>query len=283
MSRLKRIRRIGHASRALGTLSLVAVLGLAGPAAAQTSSQPGDSWQFSLTPYIWLPNIHGTLNFNTPPGAAGSPTTEVGADDYLKNLDMALMLTGEARKGAWAIFTDVIYLDFSNESAAVRTVSGPGGIVQVPVNAGTQAGLKGLVWELAASYTVSRSNTATVEVLGGFRYLGLEATVNWQLAGSIGLFPQSGSFSQKEDLWDAIVGVRGRVKLGSGNWFVPWYLDAGTGSSALTWQAMAGIGHSFKWGDLLLAYRHLSYDQDNGKLVQDMRFSGPALGATFRF
>lgn len=60
-------------------------------------------------------------------------------------------------------------------------------------------------------------------------------------------------------------------------------LDAGTGSSALTWQGMAGIGYTFKWGNVLLAYRHLYYDQKGDKLVQDMRFSGPALGASFRF
>lgn len=281
MSRCKHIRT--HAARSLITLFLVAALGLAGPVSAQTSSHQGDAWQFALTPYLWLPSIHGTLKFSTPPGAGGSPNVEIGADEYLKNLDMALMLSGEARRGAWAIFTDVIYLDFSDETAAVRTVTGPGGIVQVPVNAGTQAGLKGLVWELAASYTVSRSNTATFEVLGGFRYLGIETKVNWQLAGSLGLFPQSGSFSQKEDLWDAIVGVRGKFKLGDGNWFVPWYLDAGAGSSELTWQGLAGIGYSFKWGDALLEYRHLYYNQEGGKLLQDMRFSGPAFGATFRF
>jgi hypothetical protein len=30
-------------------------------------------------------------------------------------------------------------------------------------------------------------------------------------------------------------------------------------------------------------YRHLYYDQKGDNLIQDMRFSGPALGVTFRF
>ena len=252
-------------------------------ASAQTSSKPDDSWQFSLTPYLWFPNVKATLGFNTPRGAGGSPTVEVGADDYLSNLKFAAMLTGEARKGPWAIFTDIIYLDFSDESSAVNKVTGPGGVVQVPINTNTQSSLKGLVWELAASYAVARSDTATLEVLGGFRYLNLESTVDWQLAGPLGLFPQSGSSSQSEDLLDAIVGVRGKLKLGGSNWFVPYYLDAGAGSSQFTWQAEAGIGYAFKWGDVLLAYRHLSYEQESGKLIQDMRFSGPALGVAFRF
>ena len=46
---------------------------------------------------------------------------------------------------------------------------------------------------------------------------------------------------------------------------------------------MAGIGYSFKWGEALLAYRHLYYEQKEGKLLQDVSFSGPALGAAFRF
>jgi hypothetical protein len=259
-----------------------AALLLAAPAAAQTSGRSDGDWQYSVTPYVWLPSIHGTQSYDAPPGG-GRPEVETGANDYLQHLDMALFLTGEARKGAWAVFTDFIYLDFSNEAAEVKAVRGPGGAVQVPLNTQTQSELKGRVWQVAASYALSRSATSSFEVLGGFRYLGIETTVNWRFAGPIGLLPQSGSLTQKEDLWDAIVGVRGRAKLGDGNWFVPWYLDAGTGSSDLTWQGMAGIGYTWKWGDALLAYRHLSYDQGEGKLVQDVRFSGPMLGATFRF
>jgi len=62
-----------------------------------------------------------------------------------------------------------------------------------------------------------------------------------------------GSHTQKEELWDAIASVRGRVKLGSGNWFVPYYLDADGGSSTPTWH------------------------------LEDISFSGPALAVAFRF
>ena len=58
-------------------LATLAALALGGPfgAAAQT---PGDEWKFSITPYLWLPNIDGTLKYSVPPGAAGSPEVEVG-------------------------------------------------------------------------------------------------------------------------------------------------------------------------------------------------------------
>jgi hypothetical protein len=192
------------------------------------------------------------------------------------------MLSGEARKGRWAVFTDIIFLDFSNGSSQVKTLGGPGGLVQVPVNVNTTTGLEGGVWELAASYNFAQGNASSVEVLGGLRYLKLESTVNWQLTGPLGAFPQAGSATQTAELWDAIVGVRGKAKLDA-NWFVPWYLDAGAGDSKLTYQAMAGIGYSFKWGDVLAAWRYLSYEQKDSKPVHELTMSGAALGVTFHF
>jgi hypothetical protein len=44
-----------------------------------------------------------------------------------------------------------------------------------------------------------------------------------------------------------------------------------------------GVAYAFGWGDVVLAYRTLSYDQSDDKLLQNFRFSGPAIGATFRF
>jgi len=40
---------------------------------------------------------------------------------------------------------------------------------------------------------------------------------------------------------------------------------------------------SLGWGDLILAYRHLSYDMGSDELLQNTDFSGPALGVVFRF
>jgi len=37
------------------------------PDAARAESA-ADEWQFQLTPYIWLPTLDGTLNFEPPPG-----------------------------------------------------------------------------------------------------------------------------------------------------------------------------------------------------------------------
>jgi hypothetical protein len=269
-------------------LALVAVVALVLPPAAQ--AQPAaDQWTFALTPYVWLPNVDGTLKYSAPPGATGAPEVRVGPNDYLENLDFALMLAGEARKGRWSIVTDLVYLDFAAEGGSVNAVDFGGSRVSTNLNTNTKSSLKGLQWTLAGGYTVMQTPSLTLDVLGGFRYLGLEARTDWQLAAAVTgpgagqTFPASGSATRQVDLWDAIVGIRGRVRLGESRWFMPFHLDAGAGSSSRTWQGQLGIAYAFKWGDAVLAYRHLAYDQDDNKLLQDFRFSGPALGASFRF
>jgi hypothetical protein len=226
---------------------LLAILLLAPGLATAQSIDAG--WAFAVTPYVWLPSVSGTLSFAPPPGTPGGPEVGVGTGGFLQHLEAALMLSAEARKGDWTALADVIYLDFSKQGTA----------------------LKGMMWQFAASRALGPS----LEVLGGVRHFGVEASVDRPLAG--------GSLSQKEELLDAIVGVRGRVRLGDRGWFLPYYLDAGAGSSSLTWQGAAGVGHAFKWGEALLTYRHLYYDQKSGKLLQGMEFSGPALGVRLRF
>ena len=80
------------------------------------------------------------------------------------------------------------------------------------------------------------------------------------------------------------LGVRGRMAFGDeGRWFVPYYLDVGGGSHVTTWQAAVGAGYRFPWGELQASWRHLEFDQPDGRFVQNLRFSGPAVGATWRF
>jgi len=64
---------------------------------------------------------------------------------------------------------------------------------------------------------------------------------------------------------------------------MPYYLDAGAGDSTLTWQAMLGVGHAFKWGEVIFAYRYLSYQQESNSLIEDMTFQGFGLALNFRF
>ena len=268
-------------ARALISLCLVAA-----PLAA--AAQGEERWSFALTPYLWLPNVNGTLKYSPPPNG-GAPEVDTGPNNYLENLSFALMLSGEARKGRWSIVSDLIYLKFDKEKSNVRDVNFCGSRVNTSADLGTTSSLKGLEWTIAGAYTMVQSPRYTLEGLGGLSYFHIEASSDWQLIATVSapggaqVFPASGSTSRSTSLVDGIVGVRGRLRWGETPWFTPYYLDLGTGSSSLTWQSVIGIGYGFKWGDAVLAYRTLYYDQKDDKLLQDFRFSGPTLGATFRF
>lgn len=272
--------------------ALLALLAFSSPAHAESLSS-SDTWTFAVKPYLWLPNVNGTLRYEIPPGSGGGPTVDLG-NYILENLSIALMISGEARKGDWAIVTDLVYLDVNSQNSKVKSVDfafGPGGRIPVAVGAdlGTKSSLSGELWELVGAYTMAHNDKSAIDVLGGFRYLSIQASTDWQLAADVTgpgpgqSFGRSGSISQGANLWDLIIGVRGLVGLGSGTWAIPYYLDVGTGSSALTWQVMAGIEYRFRWGDVQLSYRYLYYNMKDDELLKGVSFSGPGLGVNFRF
>jgi opacity protein-like surface antigen len=259
----------------------------------------GEGWQFALAPYLWAPSVDSSLRFRLRSGDIVNTDVEADFSDILENVDFAFMFSAEARKGRWLVFTDVMYMDLSVESESLRSMErtgpglGPGPrppiTVDASLDAGTENSLKSWVWTLAVGYTVVPGDAATLDVFGGLRYLSVEAETDWRLTttitGPLGetVLPRSGSVSREADLWDGIVGVGGRVKLGTGRWFLPYYADVGAGDAELTWQVLAGVGYAFGWGDVVLAYRHFAYEQDDDKLVQDLSFGGVGLGAVFRF
>jgi hypothetical protein len=256
-----------------------------------------DRWTFSLMPYLWLPNVNAKLNYGPPPPFGSSANVSIDADTILSDLKFAAMIAGEARKGRWLIATDVIYLDLSSSDSKIDNVDlnpGPGAInvSTSTLNAGTQSSLTGWVWTAVGGYAAVQERTVNLDVIGGFRYLGLDAKTDWQLTTTVTgtgpngvsvTFPRSGSVEKTENIWAAIVGAKGRIKLGESDWFVPYYVDVGGGSSVFTWQGVAGVGYAFKWGDVRLDYRYLYYDQSGDKLLQDVSFAGFALGVNFRF
>lgn len=249
------------------------------PLRAESDGAPS-SWQFAVTPYVWLPHIDTALSFETP-GEGGSP---VAMDDILKHLSGAFFLSGQARKGPWGLGLDLVYCDFSKAGSNVSTVTGPSGMTEVPVNTDTTTTLGGTMVSMTGSYSLLLLPRVEFNLLAGLRYTHIGATLHWDFAAEVaGLPERTGSAAQDVNLWDGVVGLRGSARLGEGRWFVPYYLDAGAGTSRFTWQALVGIGYSFGWGDLLLVYRYLSFEQGDDQPVQRLEFAGPALGATFRF
>ena len=133
------------------------------PALADQDPYDG-GWHFSLTPYVWVPGISGDLKFKIPPGASGSPQVHAGPADVLGFLNFAFMGAVGARKGNWSVFSDFIYLDLSGDKASVKNIRGPGGNVEIPVNANTELGLRGIVWTSAIGYSLYHSDTSSAPI-----------------------------------------------------------------------------------------------------------------------
>ena len=243
-----------------------------GSALAQTgSSGSQDKWQYTGAIYLWGADIGGTT-------IRGSEV-EVGFSDLLDNLEMGFMGAFAARKNNWSFLTDVIYLDLGVDNTTDLSIPIGGNIL--PVTTRTELDLKGWVVQLLGGYNLYSEGKSTLDLVAGARYLDLDMDLFLELQS---LGPgQSRSISESLTAWDGVVGLKGHASLGE-RWFLPYYLDVGAGQSKLTWQATAGIG--FRAGrvvDLALVYRHLEWDLDSTRVIDDINFSGPTLGVIFRW
>jgi hypothetical protein len=256
---------------------------VAGFLPALSSAQSASVWKYQATIYGYFPSISGSTTF--PPPAGGSSAT-VDIDTIIDNLKFAFMGSFEASNGQWGVLADVIYLDVGGNKAQTQEFSVGG--VGLPAGASANVGfdLKGWVSTLVGTYRMEAHPDFTVDVLGGARVLNMRPKLDWALTGNVGsiaLPDRAGSRELSESNWDLVVGVKGRVRFSPGRqWFVPYYVDLGTGESKFTWQAIGGVGYTFGWGDLVAAYRHTDYRMKSDQALQDLTFSGPTIGATFR-
>ena len=285
------------AGRIVSTTILIVSLALLAPLHV-LAQEPDDDWKFSIGTYLWFPSVSGDLNYGFSPSGGGSPSVSIDSGSTLGDFNFSsLSLTGLARKGRWVIGTDIIYLDISDEVSTVSNVdlnpgSGPINIATSNLNKDTKSSLTSWVWTLAGGYTVVQKPKLNLDAIGGFRYLGLDTETRWKLKGTVtgtgpggntATFSKSGKVKSSEDIWTGIIGARGHYRLGNDGWFTNFYADIGGGSSAFTWQGLAGVGYAFHWGNILLDYRYLYYDQDDDELVEDLGFGGLALGVNFNF
>jgi hypothetical protein len=255
------------------------------PAQAQqgTASTMGD-WRYNFSVYGYFPSLSGSSSAPTTPGG---PTIDISAGDVIDALKFTFMGNFEANNGRFGFFTDLIYLDLGESKQGTRDFT----INHLPISASTSADLswdlKGVLWTLAGEYRLPTDTKLTLDLLAGARYFSLKPSLRWSIQGDLGPIAsaqRSGFSETRETVWDGILGAKGRYAMGdSGKWALPFYIDVGTGQSRLTWQAALGASYAFSWGELTGMWRYISYDMKSGSPVEDLSFSGPMIGATFRW
>ena len=268
--------------RNIPACAMAALAAFAAVAPTTSRAETPDEWRYGATIYVWLPDMGGSTKF--PEGSGGS-SIEITASDILNALNFAFMGTFNAQKGRWGIFTDVNYLDLSASDKRSRDLT-VGGADLGGVTAKADLGVTGWLWTTEGSYRVVDKPDYTMDLVAGVRLLNLTEDLKWSLSGDLGELPidPKGKSEVSDNYWDGIVGVKGRATFGAEKkWFVPYYVDIGTGNSDLTWLGMIGAGYSFDWGDVLGVWRYVDYEFSSSDPIQDLYFNGPAFGVTFRF
>jgi hypothetical protein len=292
------LRRIVVAAALAG---LLAAGGTSGAQAQQPASpaQPAASpsgWTFNIAPYMWFANLNATTNLNLPPAVGGgtvTSTTNIGFDELLQHLNAAVMVAGGAQYDRFSVLTDFMYMNLGGTAAQFKSVNFPDH-PHIPISGSLQSSqglnLNASIWTLAGGYTVLQGDWGNLDVIAGFRYLEINARLDYSLGftitGPLGrseTFGGVGSASGSLTLVNGIGGFRGRVRIGDTGLFVPYYFDIGAGGSNLTWQIASGVGYHLGWGDVSVTYRYLSFQQGDDSLLQHLWIKGPMVMADFKF
>lgn len=250
-------------------------------------------WSFQIGLYGWLPTFDARLNYALPPALGGTASVKAESNDYLRDLNAAVMLTGEARYDRVSVLTDFIHVGLGSSSSRVGSLN-PSPLAGNPVTStqslSADSDLDTTLWTLAAGYTLARGSWGNFDVIAGFRYLGIDAHTDYRLAADVAgpggrgvALARNGRLSGSDAVWNGIAGVRGRLLVGETGVFVPYYFDLGVGDSRLTWQVFTGVGYQTGWAGVQLGYRYLSFDQNNQGLVGSLSMGGPYLAMNFSF
>lgn len=232
------------------------------PVAHAGDADEGDSWKVQGAIYLWGAGIEGTTT--------EGDKIDVSFDDLVEDLEMGYMGTMEARKGRWGLLLDVIYLDVEGEDSATAN------LVRRSFEVDLKLGLKAWIVTAGASYSLFESDTSEMYLMGGARYLYMDADLDFRLG------PFSEKYSDSGHVLDGIVGLRGRSELNT-NWYLNYHVDAGAGDSDLVWNVLVGLNYRFEKADLTFGYRHMAWEFDDNDTFEDLDISGPYLGMRVHF
>jgi hypothetical protein len=239
-------------------------------------------WHVEVTPYGWVPWVYTSVQL-PPIAGGGGPTIETQPSQYLKHLDIGALFDATLRKGDWAIWTDLVYFNFSANPIHERQIGLPGGLGTLPVTRTLDLGLRASIWTLAPSYTVMNNKVGTLDVMAGIRYTSIAVSLSYEFSAPP-LPTVGGGFWPSSDFTDGLIGVRGSLYLsGDGKWFVPYEADVADGNKNWGNNEFLGVGYHFRWGDVSLAVRNLTYQLTDRPILQKVRLTGPVIGATLRW
>jgi hypothetical protein len=244
----------------------VLVFGLSSGMLASAQSGSGSDWQVSVSPYLWLPGVHGTVGaFDRDASVSASPI------DLLSHFRFGLMGAADARWKRLVLPLDLIWGRLADDKAVPR-----------PGLGATTADVKVSMFLLTPKVGVRLLDEPKIkcDFLTGFRY--------WHLGQNLHFSPSilNLNFSASQNWVDPLVG--GRIESPLSSKFVATVFGDvggwGTGSQ-LEYQVGGVLGYKLKETATLQAgYRYLAVNYRGGGVRQpvfDTHLSGIVLGVTF--
>jgi len=246
--------------------TFVLVFGLLSGMLASAQSGGGRDWQVSVSPYLWLPGVYGTVGaFDRDTGVSASPI------DLLSHFRFGLMGAVDARWKRLVLPLDMVWSRLADDKAVPRLGLGA-----------TTADVKVSIFLLTPKVGVRLLDEPKIkcDFLTGFRY--------WRLGQNLHFSPSilNLNFSASQNWVDPLVG--GRIEAPLSSKFVATVFGDvggwGTGSQ-LEYQVGGVLGYKLKETATLQAgYRYLAVDYYGGGVRQpvfDAHLSGVLLGVTF--
>ena len=245
---------------------------------AMATETAADEWEFSATPmFLWGVSIDGDATI----GGTTAPLDLDFRDDILENVEAVFSMRGDARKGKWALLSEVQYAELDPTVKISQDMP--------PASVKNDINFTITMIELGAGYAVVETAKSRWELIGGARYNRHELDMD------VNLKPPGGGPSIKtdesvdEDWWQGFAGGRLFYSL-TDTWTFVGRGDYGYGDSDNT-----AVNASFffdyqynDWGSVLVGYRYMNFDYDNGrsgdsKYAYDATQQGPLLGLTIRW
>ena len=224
-------------------------------------------WKWELTPYLWGSDV--SLDATVNDSLVASTTVDVS--DLVDKLDIGGLIHFEGHRGRAGFFLEANYYEFSDDKTILNFP---------PITDGTvvHSELDLLIGEAGGLYKIVGED-GRLDVLFGVRVFDTGLDLDFDSDPMLG---------RDETILDGFVGLRHRSEL-SERWTWWGRIDAGTGDTELSWQAILGVGFKLgrsKQNALVLAYRHLAFEFEGGStgiIGVDLELSGPLLGFRFGF
>jgi hypothetical protein len=231
-------------------------------------AESNDDWKFQIAPYMWLAGQKGEVA-TLPP----LPPADIDIDfydDVFGNINGAVMLVGEARKGRWGGVMDIAYTDIEIEDAT-----------EGPLFDTVKSRTKSWMVSAACLYGLLDEEEKFMDLIGGLRYWSVESELTLT-EGLIGPY----DISNKESWVDPVVGLKGMRPFENSRFFYSYVFAIGgfgVGSDFM-WEANVNFGYQWtKTFSTTLGYRYLDVDYEDNEFLYDIAQQGLVLGLSWRF